>query len=253
MKLAGKVAVVTGGGSGIGRASAALFAAEGAKVALVDRDSASVDASAAAIAQTGGIARVFVGDVAVPGMAEPIVAAIVADWGRVDILLCAAGFSCGGTVETTSIEDWNAVFAANVGGTWGWAKATIPQMRKAGGGSILTVSSQMALAGGRANSAYIAAKGALLSLTRTMALDFAADGIRVNALVPGAIDTPLLARGFARNADPAAAAERSRQRHALGRFGRAEEVARAALFLASDDASFTTGTTLAVDGGWLAG
>ena len=117
MKLAGKVAVVTGGGSGIGRASAALFAAEGAKVALVDRDRASVDASAAAIVQAGGIARAFVGDVAGPGMAEPIVAAIVADWGRVDILLCAAGFSCGGTVETTSLEDWNAVFAANVGGT----------------------------------------------------------------------------------------------------------------------------------------
>jgi 2-keto-3-deoxy-L-fuconate dehydrogenase len=253
MKLAGKVAIVTGGGSGIGRASAALFAAQGAKVVLVDRDRASVDATADAIAKAGGSARAFVGDVAVPGMAEPIVAAIVAEWGRVDILLCAAGFSCGGTVETTSIEDWNAVFAVNIGGTWGWAKATIPAMRRSGGGSILNVSSQMALAGGRANSAYIAAKGAVLSLTRTMALDFAADGIRVNALVPGAIDTPMLARGFARNADPAAAAERSRQRHALGRFGRAEEVARAALFLASDDASFTTGTTLAIDGGWLAG
>jgi len=253
MKLAGKVAVVTGGGSGIGRASAILFAAEGAKVALVDRDRAGIDATAQTIAHAGGTARAFAGDVAMPGMAEPIVAALVAEWGRVDVLLCAAGFSCGGTVETTSLEDWNAVFAANVGGTWGWAKAAIPQMRRAGGGSILTVSSQMALAGGRANSAYIAAKGALLSLTRTMALDFAPDGIRVNALVPGAIDTPLLARGLARNADPAAAAERSRQRHALGRFGRAEEVARAALFLASDDSSFTTGTALAVDGGWLAG
>jgi NAD(P)-dependent dehydrogenase (short-subunit alcohol dehydrogenase family) len=253
MKLAGKTAIITGGGSGIGRASAVLFAAEGAKIAVVDRDLAGAAQTVATIAAAGGTARAFQADVALPDAAPPVVADILAAWGRIDILFCAAGFSCGGTVETTAVDDWNAVFGANVGGTWLWAKAAIPAMRAGGGGSILTVSSQMALAGGRANSAYIAAKGALLALTRTMALDFAADNIRVNALVPGAIDTPMLARGLGRNADPAAAAERSRQRHALGRFGRAEEVARAALFLASDDASFTTGTSLAVDGGWLAG
>jgi 2-keto-3-deoxy-L-fuconate dehydrogenase len=253
MKLDGKTALVTGAGSGIGRASAVLFAAEGAKVAVVDRDAAGADATAAAIAAAGGVAHAFVADVAVPDAAVPVVAWMSSNWGRLDVLMCAAGFSCGGTVETTTLDDWNAVFAANVGGTWLWAKAAIPTMRAGGGGAILTVSSQMALAGGRSNSAYIAAKGALLSLTRTMALDFAPDNIRVNALVPGAIDTPLLARGLARNADPAAAAERSRQRHALGRFGRPEEVARAALFLACDDASFTTGTALSVEGGWLAG
>jgi len=253
MKLAGKVAIVTGGGSGIGRASAALFAAEGARIAVVDRDGAGADATVGAIVAAGGTARAFVADVARVDAAPPVVAGIVREWGRLDVLMCAAGFSCGGTVETTDPGDWDAVFAANVGGTWLWAKAAIPHMRVAGGGSILTVSSQMALAGGRSNSAYIAAKGALLSLTRTMALDFAADGIRVNALVPGAVDTPLLARGLARNADPQAAAERSRQRHALGRFGRVEEVARAALFLACADSSFTTGTSLAIDGGWLAG
>jgi 2-keto-3-deoxy-L-fuconate dehydrogenase len=253
MKLAGKSAIVTGAGSGIGRASALLFAAEGAKLAIVDRDGAGADETVAAIAAAGGVAKAFAADVAAPDAAAPVVDWVRGNWGSLDILMCAAGFSCGGTVETTTLEDWNAVFAANVGGTWLWAKAAIPAMRGSGGGAILIVSSQMALAGGRANSAYIAAKGALLSLTRTMALDFAADRIRVNALVPGAIDTPLLARGFARNADPAAAAERSRQRHALGRFGRPDEVARAALFLASDDSSFTTGTALAVDGGWLAG
>jgi 2-keto-3-deoxy-L-fuconate dehydrogenase len=253
MKLAGKVAVVTGGGSGIGRASAALFAAEGARVAVVDRDLPGAEATVASIAAAGGTTRAFAADVAKTDAAAPVVAELMREWGRIDVLLCAAGFSCGGTVETTAPEDWDAVFAANVGGTWLWSKAAIPAMRASGGGSILVVSSQMALAGGRANSAYIAAKGALLALARTMALDFAADGIRVNALVPGAIDTPLLARGLARNADPAAAAERSRQRHALGRFGTADEVARAALFLASDDSSFTTGTALAVDGGWLAG
>jgi NAD(P)-dependent dehydrogenase (short-subunit alcohol dehydrogenase family) len=126
-------------------------------------------------------------------------------------------------------------------------------MRAKGGGAIVTVASQLALAGGRANSAYIAAKGAILSLTRTMAMDFAADRIRVNAVVPGAIETPLLARSFARHADPERVREASRARHPMQRFGQTQEVAEAILYLASDSASFTTGTTLAVDGGWLAG
>ena len=119
-------------------------------------------------------------------------------------------------------------------------------------GSIITVASQLAVAGGKGNSAYIAAKGAIISLTRTMAVDFATDGIRVNALAPGAIDTPLLRRSFARHADPEPVREASRLRHAMKRFGEADEVAAAALFLASDEASFTTGIVLPVDGGWLA-
>jgi NAD(P)-dependent dehydrogenase (short-subunit alcohol dehydrogenase family) len=155
-------------------------------------------------------------------------------------------------VLTTSPEDWDAVFRTNVGGTWLWARAVIPAMQEEGGGSIITTASQLALAGGARSSAYIAAKGAILSLTRTMALDFAEDGIRVNAVVPGAIDTPMLARGWGRNADPEAAKAKSRARHAMGRFGRPEEVAEAVLFLASNASAFTTGTTLAVDGGWLA-
>ena len=116
----------------------------------------------------------------------------------------------------------------------------------------MTFGSQLALAGGRESSAYIAAKGAVLALTRTMALDFAVDGIRVNAVAPGAIDTPLLRRGFARRPDPEAAEAASRERHAMRRFGRPAEVAEAALYLASDASSFTTGTTLVVDGGWIA-
>jgi 2-keto-3-deoxy-L-fuconate dehydrogenase len=119
-------------------------------------------------------------------------------------------------------------------------------------GSIITVASQLAIAGGRNNSAYIAAKGAIISLTRTMAVDFATDGIRVNAIAPGAIETPLLQRSFARHADPGAVRETSRNRHAMRRFGKPEEIAEAALYLASDASSFTTGTVLPVDGGWLA-
>ena len=125
-------------------------------------------------------------------------------------------------------------------------------MRKAGRGSIVLVGSQLAMAGGKANAAYLASKGAIVSLTQTMAVDHAAEGIRVNAVIPGAIDTPLLRRAFDRAQNPQAAREASTARHPLGRLGTAEDVARGVLFLASDDAAFTTGSCLRVDGGWLA-
>jgi 2-keto-3-deoxy-L-fuconate dehydrogenase len=166
--------------------------------------------------------------------------------------MAAAGFSCGGTVLTTDPADWDAVFRTNVGGTWLWSRAAVPEMQRQGSGSIITLASQLAIAGGKNNSAYIAAKGAIISLTRTMALDFATDGIRVNAIAPGAIDTPMLRRSFARHADPEPVREASRNRHAMKRFGKAEEVAETALHLASDASSFTTGTVMVVDGGWLA-
>lgn len=253
MRLADKVAVITGGGSGIGRAVALAFAREGARLALVDRDGAGAEETARLVKEAGGEAMVRASDVGEPGTADADAAAVIARYGRIDILYCGAGFSVGGTVLTTSPEDWDRVFRANVGGTWLWARAVVPTMKAQGGGAIVTTASQLALAGGAGNSAYIAAKGAILSLTRTMALDFAPDRIRVNAVAPGAIDTPMLRRSFARNADPAAAEARSVGRHPLRRLGRPEEIAEAVLYLASDAAAFTTGTTLAVDGGWLAG
>jgi NAD(P)-dependent dehydrogenase (short-subunit alcohol dehydrogenase family) len=248
MRLQGKVAVITGAASGIGRASATLFAAEGARLALVDRDAQGLRETLSLV----GEATMHVGDVGDTGFAETVVRDVVAHHGRLDILMTAAGFSCGGTVLTTSPEDWDAVFRTNVDGTWLWARAAIPQMQRQNGGSIITLASQLAIAGGKGNSAYIAAKGAIISLTRTMAVDFATDGIRVNAIAPGAIDTPMLRRSFARHANADEAREASRNRHAMKRFGRAEEVAQAALHLASDASSFTTGTVMVVDGGWLA-
>jgi 2-keto-3-deoxy-L-fuconate dehydrogenase len=252
MKLAGRVAIVTGAGSGIGRASALLFAQEGAALAIVDRDAAGARETMAAIDASGGKAMVHIGDVSDGDLAIAAVGDVMARHGRLDVLMTAAGISCGGTVVTTDPADWDAVFRINVGGTWLWARAAVPEMQRQGQGSIITLASQLAIAGGRGNSAYIAAKGAIISLTRTMAVDFATDGIRVNAIAPGAIDTPLLRRSFARHADPAAIGEASRQRHAMKRFGRPEEVAEAALYLASDASSFTTGMVLPVDGGWLA-
>ncbi len=243
MKLMGRVAIVTGAGSGIGRASAVLFAKEGAHVALVDRDGAGLQETLAAIEGAKGEASVHVGDVGEADFAQATVGVILARRGRLDVLMTAAGFSCGGTVLTTDPADWDAVFRTNVGGTWLWARAAVPAMQRQGRGSIITLASQLAIAGGKGNSAYIAAKGAIISLTR---------GIRVNAIAPGAIDTPMLRRSFARHADPEPVREASRNRHAMKRFGEAEEVAETALHLASDASSFTTGTVMVVDGGWLA-
>jgi len=251
MRLQGRTAIITGGGSGIGQASAMLFAQEGAFVALVDRDEAGLKETLAALPNANK-ASMHVGDVGDGDFALAVVGEIVARRGQLDVLMTSAGFSCGGTVVTTALEDWDAVFRTNVGGTWLWARAAIPQMQKQGKGSIITLASQLAIAGGKGNSAYIAAKGAIISLTRTMAVDFATDGIRVNAIAPGAIDTPLLRRSFARHADPEPVRDASRNRHAMKRFGLAEEVAQTALHLASDASSFTTGTVMPVDGGWLA-
>ena len=252
MRLEGRTAVITGAGSGIGRASALLFATEGARVALVDRDAAGLHETMAAIRDAKGDGSVHVGDVGDADFAFTVVADILMRHGRLDVLMTAAGFSCGGTVLTTDPADWDAVFRTNVGGTWLWSRAAVPQMQRQGSGSIITLASQLAISGGKGNSAYIAAKGAIISLTRTMALDFATDGVRVNAIAPGAIDTPMLRRSFARHPDSDSVREASRIRHAMKRFGRAEEVAEAALHLASDASSFATGTVMVVDGGWLA-
>jgi NAD(P)-dependent dehydrogenase (short-subunit alcohol dehydrogenase family) len=252
MRLQGRTAVITGAGSGIGRATALLFAQEGAQLALVDRDAKGLQETMDAISAAKAEASVFTGDVGDADFANAAVSEIVARHGRLDVLMTAAGFSCGGTVLTTDPADWDAVFRTNVGGTWLWSRAAIPQMQIQGSGSIITLASQLALAGGKGNSAYIAAKGAIISLTRTMALDFADHGIRVNAIAPGAIDTPMLRRSFARHADPETVREASRNRHAMKRFGRAEEISATALHLASDASSFTTGTVMVVDGGWLA-
>lgn len=251
MRLQGRTAIITGGGSGIGQASAMLFAQEGAFVALVDRDEAALKETLATL-PSANEASMHLGDVGDGDFAQNVVSDVIARRGQLDVLMTSAGFSCGGTVVTTAPEDWDAVFRTNVGGTWLWARAAIQQMQKQGNGSIITLASQLAIAGGKGNSAYIAAKGAIISLTRTMAVDFATDGIRVNAIAPGAIDTPLLRRSFARHADPEPIRDASRNRHAMKRFGLAEEVAQTALHLASDASSFTTGTVMPVDGGWLA-
>jgi NAD(P)-dependent dehydrogenase (short-subunit alcohol dehydrogenase family) len=249
MRLAGKVAVITGGASGIGLSSARIFAAEGARLVLVDRDP---EALAAAATELGVDVLTLNGDVGDEATVEAHAAVALARFGRIDVLLTCAGISTGKNVADCDLAAWEAVLRVNLTGTFLWSRAAIRAMRQSGGGSIVLVSSQLAFAGGRANAAYLASKGAVVSLGKCMALDHVGDGIRVNVVVPGAIETPMLRRSFGRNADPAAARARSVARHPMGRLGQPEEVAKAALFLASDESSFTTGSCVMVDGGWLA-
>jgi len=255
MKLQERVAVITGAASGIGAACALLFAQQGARVALVDMDADGLARTRQAIEGAGvaaGAARVIQADVSQARQADEGIASVVADWGRVDVVVTAAGTSVGGTVASTDEAAWDRVFAINVKGTYNWLHAALPHMMAQLGGSIVLIGSQLAVSSGGNNAAYIASKGAIASLAKTMAVDHAPQGIRVNAVMPAVIDTPMSRRSIGRYADPQATRQRWMQRHPMNRFGTADEVARAVLFLASDDASFTTGSLLFVDGGWTA-
>ncbi len=252
MKLKDQVAIVTGAASGIGAATARLFAAEGAKVALVDLDEDGLARVAAEIGAADGAALTVAADVTDGGQARAGVARILEKWGRIDVLVTAAGASLGGTVDKIDEATWDRTFAINVKGTFLWVHHAIQPMIAAKSGAIVTLGSQLAQSSLGNNVAYIASKGAIASFTKTVAVDHARQGIRVNALMPGVIDTPMPARSLKRQADPEAARALWKTRHPMGRIGQPEEVARAALFLASSDSSFTTGTLLFVDGGWTA-
>jgi NAD(P)-dependent dehydrogenase (short-subunit alcohol dehydrogenase family) len=252
MKLSNRIAIVTGAASGIGAASARLFAAEGARLALVDQDREGLGQVAAEIEAAGGSALTIPADVSRDAEARAGVAQVMEKWGRVDVLLTAAGMSTGGTVDVIEEAAWDRTFEVNVKGTYLWIHYAIQPMIAARSGTIVTIGSQLAQSSPGKNAAYIASKGAIASLTKTMAVDHAAQGIRVNALMPGVIDTPMPAKSLLRYADPEAMRAFWKQRHPMGRIGQPEEVARAALFLACDDSSFVTGTLLFVDGGWTA-
>ena len=252
MRLPGQTSVVTGAASGIGAAIAKRSASEGASVALVDRDPDGLNEVVGSIRESGGVAEAFIADVTDLAMAASILSKVVQQWGRLDSLVTSAGISVHGTVATIGEEVWDSIFAVNVKGTYAWIHHAIPHMAAVGKGSVITLGSQLAIASVGNNAAYIASKGAIVSLTKTMAVDHAKDGIRVNALMPAVIDTPLARRSLAKYPDGAERRERWMQRHAMKRLGTPEEVASAALFLASDEASFVTGSLMFVDGGWTA-
>lgn len=248
-----RVAIITGAGSGIGAATARLMAERGARVALVDRNAEPLAKVAADIRAKGGEAREIVADVADFAAATREVAAVQAAFGRIDMLVTAAGISSGaGTVLTHDEAMWERVWRVNVMGTVNWVKAALPPMIAGGGGSVVTIASQLAFSSGGNACAYIASKGAIVSFTKTTAVDFAKQKIRVNSVAPAVIDTPL-SQGSARTAaDPEAMRAWRLQRHPVGRIGVPEEVATAIAFLASDEASFITGSIMMIDGGWTA-
>ena len=258
MRLPGKVALVTGGGSGIGRASALLFAREGACVTVADVDAEGGRRTAAEIAEAGGRSSFVATDVTAPDQVRAMVAAAVACGGRerLDVAFFNAGISCVGAVDETGEDEWDAVMAVNVRGVYLGCRFAVEQMKaQGGGGAIINMSSSIALTGLARRAAYAASKGAVLALTRSMQVDCAPHGIRVNALLPGTIFTPFvegyLRRSFAGREEEALAQIRRRQ--LSGDLGRPEDVAAAALFLASDEAGFVMGSGLVVDGGLTAG
>jgi NAD(P)-dependent dehydrogenase (short-subunit alcohol dehydrogenase family) len=247
-RLDGKVALITGAGSGMGRAAAELFASEGARIVVTDVVDEAGDASVGAVKEKGGEAVFVHADVSQASDCAEMVRVATSTFGGLHILYNNAGVFPGddGGVLDTPESTWERVMQINLKGVWLGCRAGIPAMLESGGGSIVNVASFVALMGAAtAQIAYTASKGGVLSMTREIAVEYARQGIRANALCPGPIETPLLQELLA---DPARRARRM-VHIPMGRLGRAEELAKAALFLASDDASFMTGAALVVDGG----
>ena len=247
-RLDGKVALITGAASGMGKVAAELFAREGARVVLADVTDEAGTSAAKEIQAVGGGAAYVHADVSKQSEVENAVRSAVQQFGSLNVLYNNAGIfpADDGSVTETSEHTWDRVMDINLKGVFLGCKHAIPAMIESGGGSVINVASFVALVGAATPQiAYTASKGGVLSMTREIAVEFARKGIRANALCPGPIETPLLAELLA---DPARR-ERRLVHIPVGRFGQAEEIARAALFLASDESSFVTGATFVVDGG----
>jgi NAD(P)-dependent dehydrogenase (short-subunit alcohol dehydrogenase family) len=249
--LSGRVAIVTGAAMGIGKACAVALARSGASVVLADIDVAAGEATRAEIAASGAAAVFVRADVNSMADIDAVAAAAVAEFGGIDILVNNAARAIGGKVDEIDEDTWNTVLSTNLSSVWRGMKACVPFMKQRGGGSIVSMSSVQSLTGFSGWAAYAAAKGGINSLTQQAALDLAPHKIRVNAVAPGTIMTPLNEKVFREHPHPEALIRTWNEAHPLGRFGQPEEVAEAVLFLASDRASFITGTILRVDGGLL--
>lgn len=254
MRLEGRVALITGAASGIGRATARLFAREGALVGVVDIDDTGGMETVQSIKDAGGGALWVRADVSAATEAQRAADAVAGWQGRLDILFNNAGISHVGMLHEIPEVEWDRVVAVNLRGVYLMAKYVLPHMIARGGGCIINMSSGAALLGLERRAAYSATKGAVLALTRAMAVDYADRHIRVNALCPGTVYTPFVERYLRTSySDPEAALERIKHRQLTGTLGRPEEIAAAALYLASDDAEFITGAPLIIDGGMTGG
>jgi len=250
--LAGKSALVTGGASGIGRATALVMAREGARVLVADLPGPGVEATAGMIRDAGGEARTVTADVTVAAEVEAMVAAAVSAWGGLDCAFNNAGIapaavgSAGQRVGDLSQRAWEGMLAVNLTGVWLCMKHELAQMERQGGGAIVNTASIAGLVGLPGSGAYVAAKHGVVGLTKAAAIDHAAAGVRVNAVCPGYVETPMIAESMARRGGQIMATV------LLKRLGTANEVAEAVVWLCSDRAAFVTGTALTVDGGYTA-
>ena len=252
MKLSGQVAIVTGGGSGQGRASSLLFAQEGAKVVVADVNADGAEETAQLINRNeGGQATALRADVTRADDAQSMVDAAVSNYGRLDILINNAGMTLFKGIDDTSEEDWDRIVNTNLKGVFLCCKAAIPAMRESGGGSIVNIASVAGLIGMPQHFAYCAAKAGVIHFTKSLALDHGPEHIRINCICPGGVLTPML--GEVIDINNAAQVDRVARQHALGRIADPQEIARVSLFLCSSDASFMTGAAVTVDGGIAAG
>ena len=249
MRLENKVAIISGGSRGMGAFEAELFVQEGAKVVICDVRDEEGDALAKKIVDRGGEAAFVHLDVTSESDWAAAVSEAVERYGKLDVLVNNAGVSARGSIEETSPDDWDRVMDINAKGVFLGTRSAIPEMRKAGGGSIINISSQLGLVGmGESSPQYQASKGAVRIFSKSAAIQYAHEGIRVNSVHPGPIITPMTE---ARRSDEVVR-QRMISRIPLGRYGESEDVAYGVLYLASDESSFVTGSELVIDGGWTA-
>lgn len=248
-RLSGKIAIVTGAGTGIGRAIALAFAQEGAQLTLVGRRKDPIERVAREI---GGSPLVLAADVSKKQDIEGVVEETVKRFGGLNVLVNNAGVLHIGTAEQITEDQWDETFNTNVRGLWLLSRAVLPEMRKAGGGSIVNVASVLGINGARNRACYAASKGAVVLLTKGMAIDHGQEKIRVNAICPSFVETELTAAVLKNAADPDEVRRERTAVHPIGRLGRPEDIAGMAVYLASDESSWVTGAAMAVDGGYLA-
>jgi meso-butanediol dehydrogenase / (S,S)-butanediol dehydrogenase / diacetyl reductase len=252
MKLQGKVAIITGATDGIGKATALKFAAEGAKVIMVGRDEARGRSAEAEVKKLGE-AIYLKADVSDSSQVKRFIEETIKGYARIDVLVNNAGIVHAGTILTTSEEKWDEIIDINLKGVFLCCKFAIPHMQRNGGGVIVNMGSINSMMAMENEAVYDTSKGGVLMLTKAIALDFAKSNIRANCILPGAVESTMLNASLNAASDPAKAREWTIERHPVRRFGRPEEIAEVALFLAADAPSFMTGATIPVDGGILAG